>query len=136
MGTPVKSRLLLLIEESGLNENDFLKRCHISHGTLSKIKKGEFSDKTVALVAKGLNANIEWIKEGVGPKYKSPVEEVNPWKDALVIQISQERDTWKAEYNRVWSTLSDVINRGGFGGKLAAFNGTDRRERSLNALQA
>ena len=55
-------------EEHTLSMNQFSQLCGIDQGNLSKVKngKGNFSEKTLFKIAKGMKATFEWLTTGCG----------------------------------------------------------------------
>jgi len=95
MKTSVNQRIVLLKNEMKLTDIDFCNRVEISTGTLQRIKKGEpISSKILTSISVGLNVNLDWINTGEGEKFlpekSEKVNQLNPWKDALISELKGE----------------------------------------------
>lgn len=96
----------------------------VSLSTVYKIEKGATitNDVLIALEEK-VNVNPNYITSGKGEKFKNgQMPEFNetdsqaknstdPWRDALVMQLKYDAETWKEKYEQVWNKFTNLLER-------------------------
>jgi len=84
-------------EEHALSMNQFSQLCGIDQGNLSKVKngKGNFSEKTLFKIAKGMKATFEWLTTGCG---------------LCGVEGDAKLDAISEEFNRVYGNNNATVN--------------------------
>ncbi len=79
-------RLKIFRKSLNLTQIEFSKLINSSNGHVSDMEKGRknITDSTLDLLSLKCNANIEWIKTGVGDMFKKPLDEVGYYVEDLL----------------------------------------------------
>lgn len=64
--TGEKERLKFFLEYSGISQNAFERRCGLSHGYVSNIRKRISVEKRSAIARQFPELNMEWLRSGKG----------------------------------------------------------------------
>ncbi len=111
MEKTVNERVKLLINQLNLTIDEFCEKADISRTTLWSIQKGtEMKPKTVKNICSAFGLSREWFLHGTGNQYEiQPVHNtVDPWKDALVMQIKEENSRLQKELDRMWQMVQHL----------------------------
>lgn len=116
MENTVNSRVLLLKKETGLTDVQFCVKGKLSTFTLNKIRNNEdVSMKIYTSLINEYNVNKEWLLHGKGkmfadaPKAESS-NSVDPWKDALVMQVKEENNRLVEQVRWLQQMVSQFTN--------------------------
>lgn len=112
METTVNQRVLLLKKELDLSNSEFCLKAKISTGTLYTIQNGvQMKSKTINTFCEAFNLNKEWLLHGKGNMFadlqKTEVT-IDPWKDALVMQVKEENNRLQKELDKVWQMVQHL----------------------------
>ena len=68
----MKNRILKIIKDSKLNQEDFGLRLNLTKNYISLIETGNRipSDRTISDICREFNVNEDWLKNGTGDMYK------------------------------------------------------------------
>lgn len=117
METTVNSRIQVLKSELRLNTMDFCAKAKISNGTFHNIKIGEnVNQRTLNNIIENLNVNPDWLINGKGkmfadaPKMEANGSVIDPWKDALVMQVKEENSRLVEQVRWLQQMVSQFTN--------------------------
>ena len=116
MESTVNQRVLLLKKELDLSNSEFCLKAKISTGTLYTIQNGvQMKSKTINAFCEAFNLNKEWLLHGKGNMFaETPkvdvINAVDPWKDALVMQVKEENNRLIEQVRWLQQMVSQFTN--------------------------
>lgn len=104
-----------------MTDAEFCLKGGIAIGTLWNIQNDKnVSTKTIKSIAKGFNANVDWIKTGLGAMEGQPQkpEVEGLYQDALYVELNEKANTWKesaidwkAKYEDLFMRFNSLLDK-------------------------